>query len=270
MNSMHPLIRCVSGLGQLVLVCVLVGPIVALGLYALSVRWFYPQLLPVEWTLAPFARQFSDPVIQSALGSSLVIAVLVTFLALLIGLPAARALGLRRFVGRGMVLFVVFLPSVVPPLAIGMGLNILFLRLGLAGSVIGVVLVHLVPVLPYTIFALVGVFERYDVGYELQARTLGAGPLRVWVQVLLPLAGPGMGVAALFAFLVSWSQYVLTLLIGGGQVLTLPILLFSAVAGGNPTSIAALALLVAAPPVLAISLAARVLRTEPGLVGQQY
>jgi putative spermidine/putrescine transport system permease protein len=151
-----------------------------------------------------------------------------------------------------------------------MGLNILFLRLGLAGSPLGVVLVHLVPVLPYAIFALVGVFARYDEGYEQQARSLGAGPLYALWHVTLPLAGPGIVVAALFAFLVSWSQYVLTLLIGGGRVSTLPMLLFAAVAGGNPASIAALALIFAAPPLVAIGLAARALGDRAAAVGQQY
>lgn len=247
-----------------------IAPVVVLLLAAFSTQWFFPQLLPSSWTLTPLLRQLTNPRTQAALGASLQIAGVVTALALLIGLPAARVLGLRRFWGRELVLIILFLPNLVPPLAIGMGLNIVWLRLGLAGSAGGVILVHLVPVLPYTIFALLGVFERYDEGYELQARTLGAGPLAVLWRVTLPLAGPGIAVAALFAFLVSWSQYLLTLLIGGGRVITLPLLLFAAVAGGNPTSIAVLALLFALPPLLAILLAARVLGTGSVQIGQQY
>lgn len=262
--------RILRYLLRALLYSLLIGPIAALGLYALSTRWFYPQLLPSEWALQPLLRQLANPRTQAALASSLSIAGLVTALALLIGLPAARTLGLRRFRGRGLVLLVLFLPNVVPPLATGMGLNVLFLRLGLAGSPLGVVLVHLVPVLPYTIFALLGVFARYDEGYEQQARTLGASGLQVLWRVTLPLAGPGLAVAALFAFLVSWSQYVLTLLIGGGRVITLPILLFSAVAGGNPTTTAALALLFAAPPLIAIALVARALSGGAATIAQQY
>jgi putative spermidine/putrescine transport system permease protein len=252
------------------LYALLVGPILALVLYALSTRWFFPQLLPTEWTVEPLLRQLSNPRTQEALGASLLTAGVTTALALLLGLPAARALGLRRFRGRSLVLLVLFLPNVVPPLAIGMGLNVLFLRLGLAGGVAGVVLSHLVPVLPYAIFALLGVLAHYDEGYELQARSLGASSTQVWLRVTLPLIGPGVAVAALFAFLVSWSQYVLTLLIGGGRVITMPVLLFAAVSGGNPTSIAVLALLFAAPPVLAIALAARALGAGAAEVGQQY
>ncbi len=255
---------------HIALFCFLLGPVAALLLYAGSVRWFYPAILPNEWTPQPFLRQIGNPRTRDAIGASLTIAGITTVLALLIGLPAARTLGLRRFRGRQLVLLLLFLPNVVPPVATGMGLNILFLRLGWAGSYLGVILVHLIPVLPYTIFALLGVFARYDEGYEQQARTLGATWPTVFWRVVLPLAGPGIAVAALFAFLVSWSQYVLTLLIGGGRVITLPLLLFAAVAGGNPASIAVLALIFAAPPLLAIALAARALTDRERVVVQQY
>ena len=132
------------------LVVLFIGPILALGLYAFSTRWFFPQLLPTEWSIAPLLRQLSSPYTQAALMNSLISATVVTFLALLLGLPAARVLGLSTFPGRWLVLVVLFLPNVVPALAIGMGLNVLFLQLGLAGSMIGVVLVHLVPCLLYT------------------------------------------------------------------------------------------------------------------------
>jgi putative spermidine/putrescine transport system permease protein len=255
---------------RIALLIFFLGPVAALLLYAGSLRWFYPDLLPREWTLQPFMRQIGNPRTRDAIMASLTIAGITTLLALLIGLPAARTLGLRRFRGRGLVLLVLFLPNVVPPVATGMGLNILFLRLGLSGSYLGVIMVHLIPVLPYAVFALLGVFARYDEGYEQQARTLGAGwPTVIW-RVMLPLAGPGIAVAALFAFLVSWSQYVLTLLIGGGRVITLPLLLFAAVAGGNPASIAVLALLFAAPPLIAIALAARTLTDRDRIVAQQY
>ncbi|NJM05745.1 ABC transporter permease subunit [Candidatus Gracilibacteria bacterium] len=249
---------------------VLLGPILALSLYALSTRWFFPQLIPREWTAEPLLRLVSAPQTQAALARSLLIAGMVTLFALLLGLPAARVLGMRHFRGRRLALLVLFLPNVLPPLAIGMGLNVLFLRLGLTGSVSGVVLAHMVPVLPYAIFALLGVFARYDEGYELQARTLGISPTHVLLRVTLPLLAPGLAIAALFAFLVSWSQYVLTLLIGGGQVITLPVLLFAAVSGGNPTSIAGLAMLFAIPPVLVISLTLRSLSAGAAQIGQHY
>lgn len=266
--------RTTSGIGQhavaVVAFVLLLTPIIVFTLYAFSTRWFYPQVIPNTWTLEPFARQLSDPRVHRALWQSLWIALLVTGGSLLVAYPAARALGTREFAAKGLVSLLLFLPTIVPPLAIGMGLNIVMLRTGLAGTVPAVVLVHLIPVLPYTVFALAGVFARYDENYEHQATVLGAGRLRVLLLVTLPLVWPGVAVAALFAFLISWSQYLLTLLIGGGQVITLPLLLFSAVSGGNPSTIAVLSLLFAAPPFIAIVLTARYLYRPQLEVGGQY
>ena len=93
------------------LLLLLLGPVAALLLYAGSVRWFYPDLLPREWTLQPILRQIGNPRTRDALAASLTIAGVTTLLALVIGLPAARVLGLRRFRGRGIVLLLLFLWS---------------------------------------------------------------------------------------------------------------------------------------------------------------
>jgi putative spermidine/putrescine transport system permease protein len=130
-------------------------------------------------------------------------------------------------------------------------------------------LAHIVPTLPYTVFTLAGVFARYDENYEYQALALGASPARIFFTVTLRLLAPGLAVAGLFAFLISWSQYLLTLLVGGGRVLTLPVLLFSAVSGGNPTTISALSLLFLAPPVLVIAATARFLGENPNEIHER-
>jgi putative spermidine/putrescine transport system permease protein len=256
--------------GLLLLQVLLLAPLAVLVVHALSRQWFWPEVVPATWTAEPFARLVRDPRTTDAMVTGLVVSSAATALALVLGVPAARALGLRRFRGRGLALALVVLPTTVPPLAVALGLNVAFLRLGLAGTVVGVVLVHLLPVLPYVVLALVGVFERYDEAYEWQAATLGAGPLTRLVRVGLPLLAPGIAVAALFGFLASWTQYALTLLVGGGQVVTLPLLVFASAAGGNPTAAAGLALLLALPPVVAVALAARALGGAATATGQQY
>lgn len=244
-------------------------PLLVFVLHAFSTHWFYPQLLPQNWTAAPFVRQLSSPNTRAALAVSIQIALVVSLLSLLVAFPAARVLGTRAFPGKGLVTLLLFLPTVVPPVVLGMGLNIFFLRIDLAGTPAGVILAHLIPVLPYTVFSLTGVFARYDPHYEQQALVLGASRLRVFWSVTLRLVLPGLVVAALFAFLVSWSQYLLTLLIGGGQVITLPLLLFSTVAGGNPTTIAILSLLFVAPPIVVIAATARQLAAAESHEHQQ-
>lgn len=239
-------------------------PVAVFGLYACSTAWFYPDVLPRTWTVAPVLRQLDDPGTTRALLHSTRIGLVVSLLALAVGYPAARVLGMHAFRGKELVYLLLFLPTVVPPVATGIGLNILFLRLDLAGTMLGVALVHLIPVLPYVIFTLAGVFAQYDPHYEYQARVLGAGGARIFWSITLPFVLPGLVVATLFAFLISWSQYLLTLLIGGGRIITLPILLFATLSGGNPTTISVLSLLFVAPLMLILAVISRFLTSVGG------
>lgn len=242
---------------------VLVAPLIVFLLNAFARSWFYPQLIPQQWTLAAWARVFSpqSDVLQ-ALGNSLLIAGVVTPTALIIGMPAGRALGLYTFRGKRLIEFLLLLPALVPPLAVSMGLAVNFLRWGWAGHWVGVSIAHLVPVLPYTILIFAGMFNQYSLEHEQQARALGAKPWAVVWYVMLPLIKPGIIVAGLFAFLISWSQYLLTLLIGSGRVITLPILLFSSAAGGNNMTIAVQAILFTAPALLLLLVTNRLLSTD--------
>jgi len=255
---------------RFLLYLILVAPLLLFITYAFSTRWFFPAPFPSEWTASTFQRAINDSRTFSSISQGLIISILVSAFSLLLGFPAARVLGLRKFRGRQLIWLLFFLPTVIPPLAIGMGLNILFLRIGLAGTITGVVLAHIIPTLPYTIFTLSSAFARFDENYEFQALALGASPLQSFFNVTLRMMAPSLVVAALFAFLISWSQYLLTLLIGGGQVITLPILLFAAASGGNPATIATLSLLFIAPPVLVIAATARHLNQHGNQIREQY
>jgi len=141
-----------------------------------------------------------------------------------------------------------------------MGVHGMFLRFGLTETVTGVILVHLIPAVPYTILMLTGSFTRFDPDWEAQARTLGAGTLSVWRYVTLPAIAPGLALAGVFAFLISWSQYLFTVLIGGGQVITLPLILVTFQRGSDEAITAALALVYLAPTVLVFVLMAKYMR----------
>jgi putative spermidine/putrescine transport system permease protein len=290
------LTRVVFYLTIIFMCLMLLLPVIAFFINAFAYRWFYPQFIPNEWSLQAWERLrlipkagdrsldgfitlwASVPDVISALGLSLMIGGVVTGISILIGLPAARALGLYKFRGKRIIEFMVITPTIVPPIAFSLGLNINFIRwdlaleaagipLGLSGTVVGVSIVHLVPVMPYVVLTLSGVFANYNPDFEAQARSLGAGPIRIFWDVTLPAILPGLFVAALFAFLVSWSQYLLTFLIGQGRVITLPMLLFSAAGSGNSAVIAVLSLVFIAPAILILLVASRYLSGESSAVG---
>ena len=103
-----------------------------------------------------------------------------------------------------------------------------------------------------------GIFSNLDEGYIETARTLGARPLYLFVHVMLPFLAPGLLVGSLFVFLISWSQYFSTLIIGGGRIVTLPLLLFSSAGAGDLRTTATLTIILLLPTVLLLILSSLV------------
>ncbi len=118
--------RLSSGVVRVGLYLVLIAPLLLFIAYAFSTRWFFPEPFPIEWTTTTFQRALNDSKTFSSVTQGLWIAVLVSIFSLIIGFPAARVLGLREFRGRQVAWLLLFLPTVIPPLAIGMGMNVLF------------------------------------------------------------------------------------------------------------------------------------------------
>lgn len=244
-------------------------PFLVLLLWSLAQQWFFPGIWPQRWGLRAWSYVFSTAGTQvvAALWQSLGVAATTALLAVAIGLPAGRGLGLYDFPGKDLLSVVLTLPIIVPPLCVAMGLHLWFIHLGLAESFIGVVAIHLTFCLPYAVFVLWGVFANYNLDFEDQARSLGASTPAVMLRVMLPLVMPGVVVAGLFAFLLSWSQYLSTLIIGGGRLITLPVLLFALVGSGDRPVAAAVSLVFVLPAFAALIFSARYLgrRTMGGV-----
>lgn len=245
-----------------------VVPFLPLLLWSVSDRWFYPGLWPQQWGVRAWTYVVSTAggQIMTGLYQSVGLAAVTAAISLLIGVPAGRALGLYDFRGKDLVSVLLTLPVIVPPLCVAMGLHLWFIRLGLAETFAGVVLVHLTFCLPYTVFVMWGVFSNYNPDFEDQARSLGASAVSVIFRVMLPLTLPGIVVAGLFSFLLSWSQYLSTLIIGGGKLMTLPVILFSLMGSGDRPVAGAVSLVFVLPAFLALLFSARYLGRH-GLAG---
>ena len=240
------------------LLTLLILPLAALALFSLTRGYFYPQLAPNDWNLRAWRlllRPGSE--VWGAMVTTVSVGLAVVAVALLVAVPAGRALGRHTFRAKRLVELALLAPLLAPPVVVAMGLDFAFLRLRLTNSFWGVVLVHLVPTVPYAVFIMSGVFANYDPAGEGQARTLGATRLRAFRSVTLPAIAPGLVVAGVLVLIVSWSQYILTLLIGGGQVVTLPILLFATSTGGDTALTSALALITIAPVLALLFLTSR-------------
>jgi len=229
-----------------------------LALWSVAQQWFPPALWPQKFGLRGLREVARSGAVSATIASALV-ASAVALLSAVIAYPAGRALGLATFRGHVAMRTWLIAPALLPPMAAALGLHSGFIRLGLADTTLGVVLSHLVPALPYAVSVIAATFSGFDARYETVARNLGASRLRVLTAVTLPLIWPGLLVAVLFTFLVSWSQYALTLIVGGGVVITLPVLLFGLASGGDLHLTAAACVAFLVPVLLLLPVTARAL-----------
>jgi putative spermidine/putrescine transport system permease protein len=236
----------------------LVLPLVPLAIWSFARGWFFPQLLPKQWSLNAWAFVLSDASgVLDSLWLTVLIATAATVISILVGVPAGRALGLHSFRGKHWVELFIMAPIIVPGIAVVLGIHSVFIGLGLTNTITGVVLVHLIPTLPYMILVMAGIFANFDTTIEDQARSLGASALQTFWFVTLPAILPGIVVGGLFAFLVSWSQYILTLMIGGGRIITLPLLLFNFASAGRNDITGAIAMIYILPGLVILMFTAR-------------
>ena len=237
------------------------APLALLGLWSVGDRWFFPALLPPHLTVDAWRALLGRRLATEA-ATSVVVALSTASLSCLLALPVGRAMarlsGWRRRVAAGLA----FVPVAAPPIALGLGLQYAFVRLGLGGTIIGVIAAHVVPATSFLAIYFAGVFSALDPRIEDEARSLGAKPLQVWTRVTIPIVKRQIGDALALGFLVSWAQVPLTLVIGGGIVRTLPLAVYDYLRSGETRYAAAGALLLTVPPMLAL-LAARRERIAP-------
>lgn len=248
--------RILPAAGRTLLVMWFLVPLVPVAVWASSNRWSFPGALPQEWGLDG-VRSALDAGGGGAFVRSTLLALAVAAIATPVGAVAARALvsGGVRF--PAVVAAILFAPVVLPPFAVALGLDVLVLRTRVP-STIAVIALLTVAAIPYTTYLMRVAFGAYDIGYEEEARTLGASRSMILRRIRLPLLAPALAAAALLAFLVAWSDYVITLLIGGGRLVTVPILVASFAAGtGNDAVVAALSVAAVVPPLVLVLVVAR-------------
>ena len=250
-------------------IVVFVGlPMISLFVWSFAFRWNFPNMLPSEWGTRAWAYVADDSSrVFEGLWNSTKLGVLVTLMAIIVGLPASRALGQHEFRGKSLVEWLLMMPIIVPALVATMGIHQIFIRLRLTETLFGVALVHLIPAIPYFVLVMASVFANYGTALEETARTLGANRYHVFRYVTLPAISSGLIVASMFTFLISWGQYVTTLLIGGGSFVTLPLVLFPFLSGGNHASASAISLVFVAPAVIVLIMTSRQLSRDSSVMG---
>ena len=216
------------------LATVILLPCLLLLVWMFTERWAWPALLPQRFSLRAAAEVFGRRgELLKVFFSSVLISTAVAALSAVIGVMTCRALVFYDFFGKRLMGFLTILPFMVPATVFAMGIQLTFIRMGLNNTISGVILAHLICSLPYGVRLIMDGTKALGKELEDQARVLGASPWQAFYKVSLPVLAPVILSAASMAYVVSFSQYFLTLMIGGGQVRTFSIVMVPYLQSGD-------------------------------------
>lgn len=239
------------------------GPMVNMLLWTVAEQWYFPAKLPLRYGFTFWERVFSP---RGNAIESLVNSVLIAFgtvcLSLALAIPAGYSIARLRLPWRAAIMLTFLLPQAFPNLPVYINIARIFYDYGLNGTYLGVILVHTVHGLVYAIWIATAAFAAVDRSLEEAARISGAGPLRAFFDVTLPLAAPGLMASAIFVFLESLDEFTGTFFVGVPQVNTLPLLLYTASAGGNYQIASITALILLVPSIAFMFLVERFLKAD--------
>lgn len=176
-----------------------------------------------QWTLKWYQELFAAQNWARAAGVSLQVGLLSTVLATTLG--TAATLGLFKLSPRVRSVFqgMSLAPLIIPPVIIGIGIYVLMLKWGLFGSLLSLVVGHTVLAVPFVIVAVSTSLAQFDPAQEQAAAILGARPWTRFWRVVFPQILPGIVAGALFAFVTSWDEVVVSTFLVSPNFRTLPV-----------------------------------------------
>ncbi|MGL4534124.1 MAG: ABC transporter permease [Fusobacteriaceae bacterium] len=171
--------------------------------------------------------------IYLAVINTLKIAGLTLIFNFIIGVPASSVLNKNELWYVKYINGLLYLPLIVPGFIITLGIHFTFIKLNLSETILGVVLIHTVLTLPYFIKAVVAGYGTIDKSYYNLGKIVNASELQIYFNITLPKLFPSFIVGSSLVIIISFAQYVTTLIIGGGKVITLSIIIYPYISGGN-------------------------------------
>ncbi len=213
----------------------------------------YLSFPPAGFSFKWYPRILAMPGFLDSLELSLELATLTMIVTVALGVTAALGLARSSFPGRGALIAGLMSPLVVPSIVTGVALLQFFFDRDLRSAYWNLLAGHVVITLPYVVRTVLASLEVFDWSLVDTAYVLGAGPLRAFWRVTLPIIGPGVVTGAIFAFLVSFDNYTVSMFLGDADQTALPVRVFGYIQNVfEPTVTALSAALVAASAALLI------------------
>lgn len=243
MNESKSSTRIVLGIFAIITSIWLVAPMFAVVPISFAENasfQFPPQGFSTRW----YESFFSDPSWLRALGNSVLIGLLAAIVAVPLGTIAALAINRSTSRLANVAQMLMLTPMIVPVIIAGAGVYTFFLQTDLVGTIFGFVFVHVCLALPLVVIAVNASLAGYDRSLELAAASLGANPLRIFFTVTVPLIAPGVAAGAVFAFVTSFDEVIVSQFMVSPALQTLPIAMYASVTRSTDPTIAAVATLI--------------------------
>lgn len=190
-----------------------------LSLYARPPQWLFTPILD------NYRRVLTNIPFLQYVTNSLVIALGTTLGSLVLGTLAGYGFARFKFRGSDAVRFLVLVTRMAPRMVLVVPYYLMMQRLGLLDTYTGLVIAYVSFALPFSIWLLIGFFVDVPLEVEEAAMIDGCNRLGVLLRVVIPIAAPGLVVAAIFAFLVSWNEFLFALILSGVEAKTLPVVI---------------------------------------------
>jgi len=169
-----------------------------------------------------YVEFFASDAWRGSLRNSLIVALPTMVLSTALGTLAALGLTLANFPLKGLVVGLILSPMMIPHIIIGLGLFFFYVEIGIVHTFIGMILAHTTLAVPFVVLTVTATLANFNTNLVRAAAILGAGPITVFRRIVLPLILPGVLSGALFAFVVSFDELIVALLISGVEQRTLP------------------------------------------------
>jgi putative spermidine/putrescine transport system permease protein len=193
--------------------------IVPMSFTAAPILSWPPQGASVQW----FQKMVTDPQWTRGFANSAQVAILTAIVAAAVGTLASLGIVRGRFPGKSVVNALVLSPLIVPVVIVGIGFFSFYARFKLVGTLPGLVLAHAALALPFVIVNVGAALRTMDRNLEMAAANLGADPVRVFWRITFPIILPGIFAGALFAFITSWDEVVVSIFMTTARFRTLPV-----------------------------------------------
>ena len=231
------------------------GPLLNMLMLAFANEYNVPHVLPTEWGFKWWSYVFSQKSLVSSIIQSFTVAIITTIVSMIFCIPAAYSIARFKYPGRKLFMLSFLLTNAFPQLGIYTSIAVLFYKYNLMGTLVGVVIIHMINSMMFMVWLPASAFRSVHRQQEEAARDVGAGPIRTFFKVTMPMAMPGISVATLYTFLGSMEEAQGTMLVGMARIQTMPVAMYGIVLDSTAVQIGAVfALILIIPSALMIFL----------------